>query len=137
MTNSDDESTPGYPGPELGDEVATAPKRTVPKKNALDGVSDPKEIVTGAPGDDSAVRDLPQIATRFLVFHPFFTYFVHLAIRQSADGRKKAETRIAEFRVANSSFYKFCVIADLILMVLVASLAVAVATYSAYKTLVL
>lgn len=128
---------PGYPGPEAGDSVAGEPKRTVPKGKALEGVRNRIELTGGPPGDDGQARDLHQVATHFLVFHPFFTYFVHLATRQSADGRKKVETIVADFRASNDGLYRFCVCADLILMVLVAALAVAAAGYSAFKTLVL
>lgn len=127
----------GYPGPEAGDSVAGEPQRTVPKGKALKGVQDPVELIGGPPGDDGQARDLQQVATHFLVFHPFFTYFVHLATRQSADGRKKVETIVADFRASNGGLYRFCVGADLTLMVLVAALAVAAAGYSAFKTIVL
>ncbi|GAA2031043.1 hypothetical protein GCM10009720_09150 [Yaniella flava] len=117
------------------------PEEETPKQRRRPATEDAKEVQdeaellnrqvngNGIAGDEPTVK-----IVNLFRFHPFVSLFVHIANIRYAR-RKSQRSRVDQLVTESQRFYKFCIVSDFILTVILTLLLVAAVVLGIYKTL--
>lgn len=118
----------------LPEQEPTKPRKRPSTDDAREA-RDELSFLDGTNGASSLAGDEPTVKlVNLFRFHPFMSLFLHIANARFAR-RKSARSRVDELIAQSPRLYKWCVVSDFVLTVVLTLLLIVAVTLGIYKTL--